>query len=130
MQSPQTATAAALLRLSMGIMFLAHGLLKVVVFTLPGTVGFFQSLGLPGFLAYATTFAEIAGGILLIVGFKTRIVAWALTPVLLGATWAHLGNGWVFANANGGWEYPLFLTVAGIVVALLGPGRWAIDQDK
>jgi putative oxidoreductase len=112
----------------MGVMFLAHGLLKVLVFTLPGTVGFFESIGLPGFLAYVVTFAEIGGGALLILGYRTRAVAWALTPVLLGATWAHLGNGWLFTNANGGWEYPLFLVVAGIAVALLGPGAWAIDK--
>ena len=128
MQSNQQAIGITLLRLSMGVMFLSHGLLKVLVFTLAGTVGFFESLGLPGFLAYLVTFAEIIGGILLIVGFKTRLVSWALTPVLLGATWAHLGNGWVFSNANGGWEYPLFLVVAGIALALSGPGAFAIDN--
>lgn len=130
MQSNQHALAMTLLRLGMGTMFLAHGLLKVMVFTLPGTVGFFQSLGLPGFLAYVVTVAEIAGGALLIVGFKTRWVAWAMTPVLLGATWAHLGNGWLFSNANGGWEYPAFLTLAGIVLALGGPGKLALDSKR
>jgi putative oxidoreductase len=128
MQTTPQDIGAALLRLAMGVMFLAHGLLKVLVFTLPGTVGFFESIGLPGFLAYVVTIAEIGGGALLILGYKTRMVAWALTPVLLGATWAHLGNGWLFTNANGGWEYPVFLVVAGIAVALLGPGAWAIDK--
>jgi putative oxidoreductase len=126
----QTEIAIALLRLGMGIMFLAHGLVKVLVFTLPGTVGFFESLGLPGFMAYGVTFAEIIGGVLLIIGFKTRLVSWALTPVLLGATWAHLGNGWLFSNANGGWEYPAFLVLAGIVLALSGPGALALDSRK
>lgn len=130
MQYTQQNIGAGLLRMTMGVMFLAHGLLKVVVFTLPGTVAFFESIGLPGFLAYVVTLAEIAGGVLLIIGFKTRPAAWALTPVLLGATWAHLGNGWVFTNANGGWEYPLFLVVAGIAVALFGPGAWAIDSRR
>ena len=51
--------AALLMRVALGVMFIAHGLLKVLVFTLPGTVGFFQSVGLPGFLAYVTTFAEM-----------------------------------------------------------------------
>lgn len=130
MQTNQQAIGITLLRLAMGVMFLSHGLLKVLVFTLAGTVGFFESLGLPGFLAYLVTFAEIIGGVLLIIGFKTRLVAWAMTPVLLGATWAHLGNGWVFSNANGGWEYPLFLTVAGIALALSGPGALALDSRK
>lgn len=130
MQHTQQEMGAGLLRLAMGVMFLAHGLLKVTVFTLPGTVAFFQSLGLPGFLAYAVTFAEIGGGVMLMVGLKTRVVAWALTPVLLGATWAHLGNGWLFSNTNGGWEYPLFLAVSAVAVALLGPGAWAVDSRR
>ena len=118
--------AALLLRLSLGIMFLAHGLLKVLVFTMPGTVGFFESVGFPGFLAYLVTFAEIAGGLLLIAGIATRAVAIALVPVLLGATYVHFGAGWVFSNENGGWEYPALLVVATIVRALLGSGRYAV----
>ena len=43
-----TDTAAAVLRISSGVLFLAHGLLKVNVFTVAGTVGYFESLGLPG----------------------------------------------------------------------------------
>jgi putative oxidoreductase len=122
--------AALLLRIALGLIFIAHGLLKVLVFTLPGTVGFFQSLGLPGFLAYATTFAELAGGIALIAGFQVRWVALALVPVLLGATWAHAGNGWVFTSAKGGWEYPAFLTITAIVQSLLGAGALALGGDR
>jgi putative oxidoreductase len=122
--------AAAILRLALGIMFVAHGLLKVMVFTLPGTVAYFDSIGLPGFLAYLVTFAEILGGSLMILGYRTRMVALALVPVLLGATWAHLGNGWVFSNPNGGWEYPLFLVVVSVAVALLGPGAWALRTGR
>lgn len=119
--------AALLLRVSLGIMFLAHSLyLKVFVFTVPGTVGFFESLGLPAIAAYLTILAEIAGGIALILGFQTRLVALAVIPVLLGATWVHAGNGWVFSNQGGGWEYPLFLVVAALVQALLGSGAYAL----
>ena len=118
--------AALLLRVALGIMFLSHGLLKVMVFTLPGTVGFFESVGFPGFLAYVVTFAEIAGGLLLIAGIGTRAVSIALVPVLLGATYVHFGAGWVFSNENGGWEYPAFLVIATIVQALLGSGRYAV----
>lgn len=116
--------AAVVLRIALGIMFIAHGLLKVVVFTLPGTVGFFESVGFPGWSAYVVTFAEIGGGVLLLSGIATRAVSLALLPVLLGATYVHLGNGWVFSNANGGWEYPAFLAVMLLVQALLGPGRF------
>ena len=82
-----TAYAAAALRISTGVLFLAHGWMKVSVFTIPGTVAFFESLGLPGVLAYFTIFAELAGGIALILGVGTRLVSLALIPVLLGATW-------------------------------------------
>jgi len=121
-----SAHAALVLRIALGTMFLAHGLLKVLVFTLPGTVGFFESVGFPGWTAYIVTFAEIGGGVLLLAGVATRAVAVALLPTLLGATYVHLGNGWVFSNANGGWEYPAFLTVALVVQALLGAGSFAL----
>ena len=121
-----TEYAALLLRLGLGVMFVAHGLMKVSVFTLPGTAQFFASVGFPGWLAYPVTFAEIAGGVALITGFATRWVAAALIPVLLGATAVHLGNGWVFSAPNGGWEYPAFLTLAALVQVLLGPGAYAL----
>ena len=118
--------AAFLLRTGLGVMFIAHGLLKVLVFTMPGTVGFFESIGFPGWTAYLVTFAEIGGGILLLSGVAVRAVSLALIPVLLGATYVHLGSGWVFSNEGGGWEYPAFLTLAAAIQALLGPGKFAL----
>jgi putative oxidoreductase len=118
--------AAALLRISLGIMFIAHALLKYAVFTLPGTVKFFESLGLPGPFAYVTFAAELVGGLLILGGVHARWVALALVPVLLGATWVHAGNGWLFSAPNGGWEYPAFLAVAAIAVGLLGDGKFAL----
>jgi putative oxidoreductase len=120
--------AATVLRAALGVMFVAHALLKYSVFTLPGTAKFFESLGLPGPLAYATFAAELAGGALILAGLGTRWVSLALVPVLLGATWAHAGNGWLFTSANGGWEYPAFLAVAAVVQALLGDGKFAVSS--
>lgn len=122
-----TEIAALLLRLALGTMFVAHGLLKVMVFTLPGTVGFFEQVGFPGWLAYVVTVAEIGGGVLLLAGVAVPTVSIALLPVLLGAVYVHFGSGWVFSNPNGGWEYPAFLAVAAIVQALLGPGKFALQ---
>jgi putative oxidoreductase len=119
--------AALVLRLALGTMFIAHALLKVVVFTLPGTVQFFESIGLPGVFAYATVAAELGGGVLLILGIGTRWVSAALIPVLLGALWVHSGNGWLFTAAKGGWEYPAFLTFAALAQALLGDGAYALN---
>jgi putative oxidoreductase len=118
--------AALLLRLALGSMFVAHALLKLFVFTLPGTVQFFQSLGLPGALAYVTFAAELVGGVMLILGVGSRWVAAALLPFLIGAAWVHVGNGWLFSAPNGGWEYPVFLIVAAIAQTLLGDGAYAL----
>ncbi len=126
----QSDYAALVLRIGLGTMFVAHGLLKVLVFTLPGTVGFFESVGFPGFSAYIVTFAEIIGGVLLLAGIAVRAVSIALLPVLLGAVYVHFGAGWLFSNENGGWEYPAFLTIASIAQALLGPGRFALRLPR
>ena len=121
--------AALALRLSSGALFIAHGLMKVFVFTIPGTVGYFESLGLPGFFAYLTIAAEVLGGLALILGVATRAVALALIPVLLGATWVHAGNGWVFSSEGGGWEFPLFWAVVQAAIALLGSGAYALKPS-
>ena len=111
--------AAGLLRISLGVMFIAHSVvLKLFTYGLAGTAGYFQSVGLPGALAYVVFAAEAVGGILLIANLATGWVSLALVPVLAGALWVHSGNGWVFSNANGGWEYPLFLIVVSVAVAL------------
>ena len=130
MNDRSTQYAALLLRVSLGVMFIAHGLLKVLVFTLPGTVKFFETVGLPGALAYAVVAVELVGGAMLIAGYRTRTVALITLPILLGAAFVHLGNGWVFNAPNGGWEYPVFLAAAVVVQALLGDGAYAIGGEK
>jgi putative oxidoreductase len=120
--------AALLLRLALGGMFLAHGLLKFLVFTLPGTAGFFASVGFPGWTAYLVAPAEVLAGVALMAGFQTRWVALAGIPILLGSLLVHAGNGWLFSNAHGGWEYPLYLVASSVVVALLGGGRLAFTR--
>jgi putative oxidoreductase len=117
---------ATLLRVALGIMFIAHSVvLKYFTFTLAGTAQYFASIGLPAFLAYVVFALEAVGGVLLVLGIRTRWVALGLIPVLIGATWAHVGNGWVFNAPNGGWEYPLFLIVISLVVAAQAVERQA-----
>lgn len=123
----RTELGTSLLRIALGTMFVSHGLLKLLVFTMPGTVAFFHSLGLPGALAYVVVTAELVGGTLLLLGLGTRTVALVLLPILIGATWAHSGNGWFFASPKGGWEYPLFLAVSLFVVVLQGAGCYSLD---
>lgn len=120
----------ALLRVGLGVMFLAHSVvLKLMTFGLPGTSRFFESVGLPGPLAYVTFAAEAVGGVLLVVGIGTRTVVLALAPFLLGAiVFVHLANGWVFTAPGGGWEYPAFLLIASLAQALLGSGAFALSN--
>ena len=125
---PVAAAAATLLRLALGAMWISHALLKLLVFTLPGTAAFFDSVGLPGLLAYPVTAAELAGGVAILLGFYGRQVSLLLAPVLAVVVWVHLPNGWVFTSANGGWEYPLFLLAASLAHWLLGDGRWAVRR--
>jgi putative oxidoreductase len=119
--------AALLLRLSLGALFLAHAALKLVVFTPAGTARFFASVGLPPALAYVTIAVEVVGGVALILGVWTRVVAIAVAPILLGAIFTvHGAAGFFFNNANGGWEFPAFWILALIVQALLGDGAFAL----
>ena len=119
------------LRVSLGIMFVAHGLLlKYFTFTLGGTAQFFESIGYPGVLAYVVFAAETLGGFALIAGFQTRLVSFALVPILIGATMVHVPNGWVFSAEGGGWEYPVFLIVATVVQGLLGGGAFALTKRE
>lgn len=115
----------ALLRISLGVMWIAHALLKLLVFTLPGTAQFFTRIGFPGFLAYPVFAVELLGGLALLLGYYARQTALALVPVMAVAAWVHVPNGWVHTSPGGGWEYPVFLIAASIALWLLGDGTGA-----
>lgn len=124
--------AVLLLRVALGIMFLAHSvILKLFTYGLPSTAKFFESVHLPGWLAYLTFACEGIGGALLVLGIQTRWAALALSPFLLGAVISvHLANGWVFTSTGGGWEYPAYLFVLSLAQALLGDGAWALWPSR
>ena len=117
------------LRVSLGLMWIAHALLKLLVFTLPGTAQYFQSIGFPGFLAYPVFAAELVGGSAMLLGVYARQSALALVPVMGVAAWVHMPNGWVHTSPGGGWEYPVFLIAASVALWLLGDGAAAIKRS-
>jgi putative oxidoreductase len=119
-----------LLRVALGVMFLAHAWLKVSVFTIPGFAGFLEQVGFPGALAWPVVLAEVLGGVAIILGVYSRWVAAALVPVLVGALSVHVGNGWLFTAPNGGWEYPAFLIVAAATLAFSGDGAFALRPSR
>lgn len=123
--------AALILRLSLGILFLAHAGLKIFVFTPAGTAGFFSSLGLPGWLAYVTIAWELIGAVALILGVLPRLAALAMIPVLLGAIFTvHGPAGFFFTNPNGGWEFLGLWIVGLLALALIGDGPYALRPTK
>jgi len=132
MINPKTGPyAVLLLRISLGLLFLAHVGLKIFVFTIPGTVAFFASLGFPAALAYAVIALELLGGIALIVGFYAPYVALPLAIEILGTiVTVHGAKGWLFVNEGGGWEFPALWAVALIALFLLGDGPFALRRTK
>ena len=117
---------ALLLRLGLGTVFVAHALLKLLVFTLPGTAAFFAAHGFPAWTAYPVFAFELVGGAALLLGWHTRWIAATLVPVMLGALTVHWENGWSFTAPNGGWEYVAFIVVALLAQACLGDGAFAL----
>ena len=114
----------SLLRIHFGIILLAHGWLKVYVFTVGGTVGYFASIGLPSIIAYSVIFGELLGGVALILGIQTRLAAFLTVPIVFGAAIMNIGNGWLHSASGGGWEYAASLTVIAISLAITGSGQY------
>jgi len=125
--SPLAPYAATLLRLALGVLFLVHALTKLLVFTPAGTAAFFESLGLPSVLGYLTIAVELAISAALLLGIYARWIGLLGVPLLLGTiVTVHGANGFGFANASGGWEYPAFWALALVVLFLLGDGKWTL----
>lgn len=120
-----------LLRVSLGILFLAHAALKIFVFTVPGFVGYFAALGLPAIAAYAVLALETFGGLSLVLGVYASWAALPLAAEMLGTiVFVHGANGWLFTNRGGGWEYPAFWAVALVALHLLGDGALALRTTE
>ncbi len=121
--------AILILRVSLGVLFIAHGLAKLLIFTLPGTVAFFEAVGFAGVLVYPVVLIELLGGSLLVLGVYTRWASLSLVPVMIGATTVHWANGWAFNAENGGWEFPVFLIMACLALFFLGEdGAFALSR--
>ena len=120
----------AVLRIALGALFLAHAYAKAAVYTLPGTAAFFVAHGFPAWSAYPVFAAELLGGVALILGVRVRAVALGLIPIMLGALVPHVGNGWMFTNQGGGWEYVAFILAALSAQALLGSGAFALERAR
>lgn len=123
-----------IVRVTTGLILVPHGAQKLFGWFggggLNGTAQFFeQSLGLyPGLLfAGVAGLTEFAGGLLLALGFLTRLSALAVVALMGYAAFAvHLGNG--FFWTNGGYEYPLLWGLIALALVLRGGGAWSVDN--
>lgn len=123
--------ASLLLRVALGTMWLTHSVvLKLMTFGVEGLAQWMGTVGFPPALAWPLVIAEVVGGAAILLGVGGRWASLALLPVLVGATVVHAGNGWVFSNAHGGWEYPVFLIAASLVHVVLGDGRYALRPER
>ena len=119
----------AMLRITMGVLFLAHVVMRISMVTMPVSVEFFNSVGLPSWVAYTVTATEAVCGVLLIIGWLVRLASLVCLPVLVGAiVLVHGENGFFFSNPNGGWEYPAFWVVALLAQSTFGAGAFSIDN--
>jgi putative oxidoreductase len=118
--------AITLLRLAVGVIFVVHGTLKLS--DIPGTTQAFISYGvpLPGVATYLAISGEFLGGLGILVGLFTRAAALGTLLVMLGAIgFVHAGNG--LLGRNGGWEYPLVLSLVSMLFISHGAGSFSID---
>lgn len=120
--------ATLILRLVLGITFFVHGLVKFQG-GIENTVGWFQSIGIPGFLAYAVGAIELVGGILLIIGLGSRVVSALLGVIMLGAIFkAKLALGFLGNGQMAGYELDVALLAMAVFIAITGSKMYAVDQ--
>lgn len=121
-------TALLLLRAVLGLVFVAHGVDKMLFAGIDETTGQFSAMGIPQphVSAYIAALGEMIGGSLLVVGLLTTFVAGALALFMACALYfVHLGHG-LFA-ADGGFEYPAVLIASLVMIVVFGSGRVSLD---
>jgi putative oxidoreductase len=128
--SSSSAYGALVLRVALGLVFIAHGLFKPLVLGFPATVAFFEGFGFPGWTVYPVFLAEVVGGLALVLCFGVRYAAAALIVVVLGALRVHVPNGWYFGAPNGGWEFLAVLLAGLVAVFLVGPGALRLPRGR
>ncbi|MDQ3206203.1 MAG: DoxX family protein [Pseudomonadota bacterium] len=124
----QNDLARLLLRVTLGVLILLHGISKLQD-GIGGIEGMLESRGLPGELAYAAFIGEVLAPLMLIIGFYARVGAVLVAINMVAAIYlAHMGE-LGSLNSHGGWaiELQAMYLVSAIALALVGPGRYAIN---
>lgn len=120
--------ALAVLRVVVGLVFVAHGGQKLFVYGLDGVAGSFGQMGIPaaGLTGPLTALVEFFGGLALVAGLLTRLAGLGLAVTMLGAILlVHLAGGFFLPS---GIEFALTLLAGSAALALAGAGRYSLDH--
>ncbi|MDR4888326.1 DoxX family protein [Fredinandcohnia sp. QZ13] len=119
---------ALILRITLGILFLIHGIVKFQG-GIENTVGWFESINIPGFMAYVVALLEVIGGIALIIGFATRLVSILFALLMVGATiTAKLPVGLLGNGQMAGYELDLAFLAISVYLAINGSKLLSISR--
>lgn len=124
--------ALLVLRCGVGAVMLAHGINHIAGGgKIEGTARWFESLGMrPGIVhAWLASLTEVAGGVALVLGLLTPLGGAAVIGIMSVAfVTNHRGNGFFIFRPGEGWEYVMTLAITGLVLAVVGPGEWSLDE--
>lgn len=119
---------STILRVFLGATFLIHGAAKFQG-GIENTVGFFESLGLPGFSAYLIALIELVGGLAMILGVGTRFVSLLFAIVMAGAMIkVKVAGGFLGNGQMAGYELDLALMMISIYLAMTNKSLFALDN--
>ncbi|EGL84197.1 DoxX family protein [Caldalkalibacillus thermarum TA2.A1] len=117
-----------ILRVVLGLSFFVHGLVKFQS-GLSNIAGWFSSIGLPGFLAYVVAIVELAGGIAMILGIGTRVVAFLFAFIMIGAIFTvKISAGFLGNEQMAGYELDLAFLAMSVALLISGSRLYALDQ--
>jgi len=118
-------------RIGFGVLFLMHGIHKVMNIegSMQGIGGMLANAGLPAELAYAAFVGEILAPILIIIGWYARVGAVLTLITMAFAIYLVHSHELLLLTEHGGWQLELqgMFVLAGILIALSGPGRISIN---
>ncbi|MFW0155946.1 DoxX family protein [Rothia sp. P6271] len=127
--TPSSSVGLLVLRLGLGIAMMLHGWQKYSEKTISGVTAGFEKLGIPApeISANFTTYVELVGGLLIVLGLATRLAALLTSIAMFGAiAFVHISHG--FFASGSGFELPLSYAVMAVALVLTGPGAYAVDR--
>ncbi|MBT2719581.1 DoxX family protein [Bacillus sp. ISL-46] len=117
-----------ILRLFLGVSFFIHGVSKFQN-GIENTIGWFDSLGIPGFIGYIVAIIELVGGLLLTIGFGTRYIAALFVFIMIGAIWkVKLAAGFMGNGQGAGFELDLAFAVMAVYIFLNSNSALSLDS--